>query len=730
VLAFVSSGCAWGWYEAEVSRRIEKTRRRDDALRVQIDYFGLLGSEAVRRKDWETARTQLSSALALIRSEPRQAETRKNVEGLLALSNRSIAEQKSRESARNRFSNYQRLYDEAVFYQSEYTGMDAEANLQAGRAAARVALAQFGLATGEPVALKLDPAYFDPREVERIVDGCYELTLLLAEAESQPLKGEDRDRQAREALRVLDEIQRLRTPTPEYHLRRASYLDLLEDRAGARDQRRLARTATVSGGSAIDDFLTGERAYRKGDLKSAVVSLQRALSLQPDHFWAQYLLAVCHLRAHRPAEAQAALIACQSRRPAFIWPYLLKGFAEGEMGEFDLAEADFRRAAELGLTAQARYVMLVNRGVMRVQRGREKEAIDDLSAAIALQPDHFQAYISLSQAYQNLKQWSDALASLDQAIARAPDQAVLFRARSQVQRLCSHPDAALKDLDAAIKRSTPDDPFLVSDHLERGLLLQQAGRSEEALAACDAAIKLEPDRTDAHRLRGIALVKLKRHGEAIRSFDICLARGKAPQAIYEVRGLTRAWSGSYELAVADYTMALNVGRGTPSLYANRGWAYLLSGAPSLALRDFDDALRLDPSTGHALGGRAMAYVQLRRPQEAVTDARHSVRLNPNDARQMYNAARVMSQAAVCLEADSGRSSTEWAAAGRFRAEALEFVVQARNLYPETDRARFWDEVVRRDPAIEPVRRARKFIEMDARVSRPTRPNASNPVQLR
>ena len=91
------------------------------------------------------------------------------------------------------------------------------------------------------------------------------------------------------------------------------------------------------------------------------------------------------------------------RRPGFVWTYLLKGFAEGEMGEFDLAEDDFERATELGLDDAERYVMLVNRGVMRIRRGRHEAAADDFLAAIALKPDQFQAYINLAQAYQNLE---------------------------------------------------------------------------------------------------------------------------------------------------------------------------------------------------------------------------------------------------------------------------------------------------------------------------------------
>src|SRR5207248_1202280 len=81
-----------------------------------------------------------------------------------------------------------------------------------------------------------------------------------------------------------------------------------------------------------------------------------------------------------------------------------------------------------------KYVMLVNRGVMRIRRGRDQAAIEDLKAAITLKLDQFQAYINLAQAFQNLKRWNDALETLDRAIARAPGQAVLHRARSQVRR--------------------------------------------------------------------------------------------------------------------------------------------------------------------------------------------------------------------------------------------------------------------------------------------------------
>ncbi|MDR3636418.1 MAG: protein kinase [Isosphaeraceae bacterium] len=715
LLALVSSVGGGAWYRAEKTRQVEAAYRRVATLQSRADHFVVLGEEALRREDWAGARTQLSSALALISAEPRLAETRTAVEGMLAQSEQRIAEQQAREAARSRFARFQRLYDEAVFYESGYTGLDPDANLRASRHAARRALALFGLSDQAATGLVLTASHFDAPEVQAITSGCYELTLILAETTAQPLKNEDPADQARAGLRILEGTRRIQNPTPAYHLRRAALLAKIGDKAEAKAEQERSENASVTDRSAVDHFLVGEQAYRRHDLSRAVSAFRHALVLQPDHFWAQYLLAVCHLKAHRPAEAQASLIACQSRRPGFVWTYLLKGFAEGEMGEFDLAEADFRRASDLGLDEQGQYVMLVNRGVMRIRRGHNQAAIEDLEAAIRRKPDQFQAYVNLAQALQNLKRYDDAVRVLDGAIERVSDQAVLYRARSQVYRAWSKRDDALADLDRAIALSAADDPVLASDHLESGLIHQQAGRYGEALAACDRALALRPDWPNGHRLRGVVLVALKRYDEAIRAFDLCLGLGGPTPALYEARGLALASRGSYPRAISDYTLALTSGRDTPSLHANRGWAYLFSGAPELALGDFDATLRSEPANSHALSGRALAHVQLRKPEEAVADARASTRSGSHDARIAYNAARVLSQAAACHEADPARGKTAWEIAGRYRTEALQWLARAIELTPRQERTRFWVDVVRPDTALEQIRRSRHFAEMDDQV---------------
>ena len=176
------------------------------------------------------------------------------------------------------------------------------------------------------------------------------------------------------------------------------------------------------------------------------------------------------------------------------------------MGEFDLAEADFQRATELRLDDEERYVLLVNRGVMRIRRGRDRPATEDLQAAIALKPDQYQAYINLAQAYENTGPAGRGPGDPRPGDRADPEPAGALPVRAAGSTGCGRrtDEAALDDLD------TGDPP--VAGRTTRpgrrppgaGLILQQADRIEEALAACDRALALRPDDPEVHALRGVA----------------------------------------------------------------------------------------------------------------------------------------------------------------------------------------------------------------------------------
>ena len=149
----------------------------------------------------------------------------------------------------------------------------------------------------------------------------------------------------------------------------ARYLVLLGDRKGADDAEARARETPPT--TALDDFLTALDLYRQREFLSAAAACEKARRQQPDHFWAQFLQAVCNLRMQRWQQAKDGLTVCMRDRKDLLWAYLLRATACGVLGEVPEAEADFGRALELaGVDAFARWVILVNRGASRSRHRR------------------------------------------------------------------------------------------------------------------------------------------------------------------------------------------------------------------------------------------------------------------------------------------------------------------------------------------------------------------------
>src|SRR5262249_21818845 len=148
-------------------------RSRLEAVKTQINQSLLMGNEASRREDWQTARTHTSSAYALVRTEPELSAIRDRVARMLGLCERKLNAQKARDAMRARLVTFTECYDEAMFHQSQHTGMEPEADLRATRSAARRGLDQFDPAARGGFEVSLAPGDFTPAEVETITARYY-----------------------------------------------------------------------------------------------------------------------------------------------------------------------------------------------------------------------------------------------------------------------------------------------------------------------------------------------------------------------------------------------------------------------------------------------------------------------------------------------------------------------------------------------------------------------------
>src|SRR5262249_10391753 len=191
---------------------------------------------------------------------------------------------------------------------------------------------------------------------------------------------------------------------------------------------------------------------------------RRALQLDPKHFWTHYFLSICSVIAGKPDVALAHLTICQSQHEGLIWIYLLRGFAFGQLEDYAAAETDFDKALSKKPSTATHYVLLNNRGVMRVGQWAKAltvvgantvgvlgapqgqgpflaasalgpantwatgpasawaKGVDDLKQAAVLRPKQYQAQASLAEAYQLAGRLDEAARSLDEAIKAATGQ--------------------------------------------------------------------------------------------------------------------------------------------------------------------------------------------------------------------------------------------------------------------------------------------------------------------
>jgi serine/threonine protein kinase/Tfp pilus assembly protein PilF len=730
--------------------------------RIECQNHVLNARQVLAKGDLEPAKLEVHHALVLIKDDVSLADLGKDTEALrmeieqrereqqarLAEEERKQRARLARQDAEEKWQEFKHSRDKALFllYAKLFMPNSSPAFTEIRDEVQKV-LAFYGLAIDSP-----SPGLVT-REREhknKIIEDCYVLLLLLAEAAVRDSHGPtlaDRRRQADGALRILDRASALGIDSQVYHRRRADYLKLLGLDAAAEREWERASIPASSNSSGLD-FLLGEESYKHGKLLQASLHFSSALARDEDNFWARFFLAMCHLQRSPSDQAQARLHLeiCCNRRP-LSWVYLLRGWTSAAQHEYADAEANYQEAlARSGADQTFRYAVYVNRGVLRIQhaeaignfnscvatlpgttpcaflagvaesyrRQRLTQAVADLEAAIGLNLNLFEAHLNLAQAYRQQRKPTEAMVEMDRALRCNPRQTGLYRERARLYLERSDRDAALADLRRAIELEQPSGNFvqLASDYVERGRILYAGARDEEAVEACTAGLKASRDYAAGYLVRAKALARLSRYDEAARDLDECVKRGSATAEALHRRGLVREKLHNWAGAVDDYTRALAI---TPdaATYADRGWVHLLvSQSPRLALPDFQAALEHDPSRGDAYSGRGFARAWLGQFPQALADAEEALARGPRTPRMLYNTARIFATAEGQLELDPKLRARHGLIRGNYKDRAVVLIRASLVARSAAERAQFWQDIVKRDAALDPIRQTQAFRRLE------------------
>jgi tetratricopeptide (TPR) repeat protein len=718
LLALLALLAAVGLYARSQAQELRDLRTLQDG-RERINRELGQADQDMAGKCWSNAVAKLERILLGLDTQPDlRAEMHNQVEERRQLAQEQLERQRQ---AHDRLREFQRHYDDALFHQMGFGGMELADSRTSTQAAARAALAVYGLDTPGKSAslLKGDQAHLTLGEHARLIRSCYELLLIWAQTNAD---------NAEEALVLL---KRAQAWGRDHDLKtRACYLAIARALARGRgqpfDPAQLAPEAPSEPTGPLDWFLAGLESYQRGNYKQAAQECETALRQQDDCFWSRYLLGICHLRLGHWVEGKAAFTICihhPSLRPSFVWPLLLRGFASSELGhkhkeaaEYAAARADFDQVLAGKRDPLVEYVGLVNRGVLLIRQEQWLAAVQELKKAIAVKPEAYQAHLNLGMALQGLGQGDQALAALNQAVRRAPDLAVVYESRARLHLQRNEWPAARADFEQAIARdgAVASPERLANNLVELGRLLHREGKNQEALACYDRAREIRPQLLLAQRFRAEALLALERHDEAGQALDEYLSGASQPAAkVFLARGLIHAQAGKLSAAIAAYHDALRMKPGDTATLCHRGWAHLLADAVPLGLEDFETCLKEDPASSAARVGRASARIRLKQLDGALADAREAEKQERLPARLLYHLACVYAQASLLADAEArpGRPGQSSARGAAHQDRALGCLRRTLEEVPEEKRAAFWRSQVEKDPALAPIRRTAPYWQL-------------------
>jgi tetratricopeptide (TPR) repeat protein len=156
---------------------------------------------------------------------------------------------------------------------------------------------------------------------------------------------------------------------------------------------------------------------------------------------------------------------------------------------------------------------------------------------------------------------------------------------------------------------------------------------KERVAACDAVIGdlNEPAALRAEALLNRGIVK-EEDGDldgAVADFTAALALNPDYPALYEHRGLVMARLGQGRAALDDLATAIRLDPENAELHASRATVYVLLGDDRRALDDLAVAIRIAPDDADHYARRGMIFLRLGSHAKAKADARKALELEPD-----------------------------------------------------------------------------------------------------
>jgi hypothetical protein len=151
------------------------------------------------------------------------------------------------------------------------------------------------------------------------------------------------------------------------------------------------------------------------------------------------------------------------------------------------------------------------------------------------------------------------------------------------------------------------------------LTIKQIGIWKNGIVLWNYVIKRDPGISLAYNNRGLVFDEMGQPDKALADFNEAIALDPSNVEAYNNRGVVFDKAGWHDKALADFDKALALNLGFPQAYNNRGIFFYKMGQFDKALENFDSAIALNPSYSEACNNRGTLYLETGNKERAVSD---------------------------------------------------------------------------------------------------------------
>jgi tetratricopeptide (TPR) repeat protein len=266
-------------------------------------------------------------------------------------------------------------------------------------------------------------------------------------------------------------------------------------------------------------------------------------------------------------------------------------------------------------------------GVVALQQGDPRRAVELIGQAIAREPGEAPFHANLAEAYRALGQLDQALACCQTALRLSPDYPEAINSLALTLQTQGKSEAAMEQFRAALQLR-PD--FAMARNNLGNALLRQGDR-QSALAHFRQALESDPNLAEALSNLGQLLLEMEKPEEALQhGLQAVRLRPQFPEAQNNLGNALREL-GRLAEAKACYAQALRLNPNLAMTYNNMGQAIQEEGSLDDSLPWYQRALQLDPESARIHTNLASALEEAGKADEATAHYQTALGLEPKYA---------------------------------------------------------------------------------------------------